>query len=242
VGDAQLLGFTLDAGASTLPVAALSRRIEFIGDSITAGFGVDGPDAKCGFSAETENYSHSYAAATAQALGAEQSAISASGVGVYRNWGATTLNTAADLYERALPTQVSSRWSFGLWKPDVVVINLGTSDFTSGDPGSTPFLTAYRALVARVRKNNPSALIVIALGPMLSDLWPVGAQALTQARARLTALVAGFNAAGDPQVRLIEFPNQDGAPSFGCRYHPSAATHRQLADQLARFLRQQLGW
>jgi lysophospholipase L1-like esterase len=140
-----------------------------------------------------------------------------------------------------LPTRATSRWDFGRWKPDAVVIDLGTNDFSLGDPGAA-FLTAHQALVTRVRQNYPSALIVIALGPMLSDLWPVGAQALTQARARLTALVAGFNAAGDPQVRLIEFPNQDGAPSFGCRNHPSAATHRQLADQLARFLRQQLGW
>jgi lysophospholipase L1-like esterase len=193
-------------------------------------------------SAETENYSHSYAAATAQALGAEQSAISASGVGVYRNWGATTLNTAADLYERALPTQVSSRWSFGLWKPDVVVINLGTSDFTSGDPGSTPFLTAYRALVARVRKNNPSALIVIALGPMLSDLWPAGAQALTRSRAYLSTLVSELNAAGDPRVKLLEVTNQDSATSFGCKSHPSATTHRLVAAQLTQFLRQQVGW
>jgi hypothetical protein len=77
---------------------------------------------------------------------------------------------------------------------------------------------------------------------MLSDLWPVGAKALTQARSYLTQLVAGLNAAGDPKVKLIEFPNQDDAPSFGCKSHPSAVTQRAMANQLTAFLRQELRW
>lgn len=242
VGEGELDGFELDPGAKVLPAPAPARRLEFIGDSITAGFGVDGADRNCLFSAQTENYSHSYAALTAQALSAEQIAIAATGAGVYRNWGGSKDNTIGDLYDRVLPTHSTSRWNFARWKPDAVVINLGTNDFTNGDPGSANFTAAYRALIARVRQNYPSALIVVALGPMLSDLWPAGANALTQSRAYLTAMVGDLNAAGDAQVKLLEFDNQDQAASFGCKFHPSAQTQQQMADRLSGFLRAQLRW
>jgi lysophospholipase L1-like esterase len=239
VGEGRLLGFELDAGGKLLPAAPATRRIEFIGDSITAGYGVDGADGHCDFSAPTENYSHTYAALTAHALGAEQVAVAVTGAGVYRNFDSSSDNTMGDLYLRALPTHASDRWDFSRWTPDVVVINLGTNDFYHGDPGSAGFTTSYKALIGRVRTNYPSALIVVALGPMLSDLFPTGVNALTQARAYVTSVVHDVN---DPKVKMIEFPNQDNATSFGCRYHPSAATQQQMAGQLTQYLQQQLGW
>ena len=239
VGEGQLLGFELDHGAKALPVSDAPRRIEFIGDSITAGFGVDGADGSCLFSADTENYAHTYAALTAQDLGASQIALASSGAGVYRNWGGGTDNTIGDLYQRVLPTYSTSRWDFSAWKPDAVVINVGTEDFTSGDPGHDAFVAGYLKLLARVRQNYPSALIVVAIGPMLSDLWPPGAQALTRARSYVSEAVG---AASDARMKLIEFPNQDDAGTYGCKSHPSPATHRRMADQLTAFLRQQLGW
>jgi lysophospholipase L1-like esterase len=242
VGDGELHGFEFNPGAKTLPVPAAARRIEFVGDGITVGFGIDGSGAGCLFSASTENYSQTFAALTAEALGAEQIAVAASGAGVYRNWRGSTENTMVDLYDRALPTRSDSLWDFTRYTPDVVVINLGTSDFTSGDPGQEGFTGSYLKLLGKVRRNYPSATIVVALGPMVSDLWPVGAQALTRSRAYLTQLVRDVNAKGDAKVKLIEFPNQDDAQSFGCKSHPSAATHRQMADQLTAFLRQEMGW
>src|SRR5437660_749797 len=242
VGEAQLHGFDIDPGSSLLPVEAPGRRIEFIGDSIAAGFGIDGAGPNCLFSAETENYSETYAALTAQALGAQHMVIAASGAGVYRNWGGSTSNTIGDLYGRTLPTDPSPRWHFSRWTPDVAVINVATSDFTSGDPGRDAFVGAYRKLVAQVRQNYPSALIAIAVGPMLSDLWPAGARALTQGRSYVADLTAQLVQAGDTRIKLIEFPNQDHAGTFGCKSHPSAATQRQMGEQLTAFLRQQLGW
>jgi hypothetical protein len=240
VGIGQFLGFELDAGSTVLHDAAPSRRIEFIGDSITAGFGVD-QAAPCLFSARTENYTHSYAYLTAQALGAEQMVLAITGAGAYRNWLGSTVNTIGDLYPRTMPTDWNSRWDFSRWTPDVVVINIGTGDFTGGDPGRDAFLGAYRSLLTRVRNNYPAALLVIAVGPMLSDLWPAGARALTQGRSYMSDLVAERNQAGDARVKLIEFPNQDGSAT-GCKSHPSAATQSRVAVELTAFLRQQLGW
>jgi len=168
--------------------------------------------------------------------------MAASGAGAYRNWGGSTRNTIGDLYDRTLITEPTSRWNFSRWTPDVVVFNLGTGDFTSGDPGRDAFLTAYRKLLAHVRQNYPSALLVVSVGPMLSDLWPAGAHALTQGRSYVSDLVAEANAAGDAKVKYVEFPNQDHSATFGCKSHPSAATQKQVADQLTAYLRQQMSW
>jgi hypothetical protein len=77
---------------------------------------------------------------------------------------------------------------------------------------------------------------------MLSDLWPAGANALTQARSYVTEVVQGVNAKGDANVKLFEFQNQDQATSFGCKVHPSAQTQQQMSDALTAFLRAQLHW
>ncbi|GAC1610879.1 MAG: hypothetical protein NVS4B10_25910 [Myxococcales bacterium] len=83
---------------------------------------------------------------------------------------------------------------------------------------------------------------MVALGPMLSDLWPARAQALSRSREYLSGLVQELNASGDARVKLFELTNQDAATSFGCKSHPSATTHRLVAAQLTQFLQQQLGW
>ena len=87
-----------------------------------------------------------------------------------------------------------------------------------------------------------TAPIVLAMGPMLSDLWPAGARALTQGRAYLAEVFTGLKSAGDTRVTMIEFPNQDGASAYGCKHHPSAETQRRMAEQLTAHLREQMGW
>ncbi|MFN2104908.1 MAG: endoglucanase, partial [Candidatus Promineifilaceae bacterium] len=81
------------------------RRIEFIGDSITAGYGNEGGSPDCWFTPDTENAGMSYAAVTADSLDADYSLIALSGLGVVRNLRADTAvseQTAVDFIDRAL--------------------------------------------------------------------------------------------------------------------------------------------
>jgi hypothetical protein len=49
-------GIHLDQGGQILPLkVAHSRRIEFLGDSITCGYGDDSTDPNCKFTPQTEN-------------------------------------------------------------------------------------------------------------------------------------------------------------------------------------------
>ena len=71
-----------DVKAPVNPTPESDLRIEFIGDSITCGYGVEGKTAYEGFKTTTENFMKSYAYLTAQKLGAEYSAVCYSGHGI----------------------------------------------------------------------------------------------------------------------------------------------------------------
>jgi lysophospholipase L1-like esterase len=233
LGEVQFLGF--EPGAALAPPARVpTRRIEYVGDSITAGYGAEGLGPTCtGNLVAVENEFLSYGALAARSVGADHVTIA---------WSGRTTEEMNDFYDRTLPSRPGSRWDFGKWTPDVVVINLGTNDFTRGDPGQVTFTRPYLAFVQRVRGFYPQAHIVCALGPMLTDSYPPGAHALTRARAYITQVVSQLRVAGDTRVSFLEFPSQDFANGLGCDYHPSLKTHRLMGEQLAVALRGLLRW
>jgi lysophospholipase L1-like esterase len=233
VGEVQFLGFVASNGTSLLPPPpAPARRIEFIGDSITAGYGNDGPNEHCRFTPQTENAYDAYAARTARALGADSVTVA---------WSGKTIDGMSELYDRALPERPDSLWDSRVWVPDVVVVNLGTNDVTRGDQQG-PFVASYLKLLQRVRVAYPGALVVCAVGPMLTDIYPPGARTLTRARAYVQAAVEARKRAGDAKVIYLEFPAQDAANGYGCDYHPSSKTHAMMAQRLSAVLRTELGW
>ena len=239
-GETQFYGF-LCAGQFLPPPPEPRRRIEVIGESITCGYGVDGPDQYCPFSAETENHYRTYAAVAAREVGADLFTLAWSGKGVFNNRGDRN-EPMPELYLRTLPTRSASRWDFTTWTPQAVVINLCTNDFGDGVPDRAAFVDAYLDLVRLVRRNYPSALILCTLGPMLSDDWPVGERQLTTARDYIGEVVASMTKAGDERVAFLEFAPQDGSTGYGCDWHPSAETQARMGAQLAAALRARLGW
>ena len=100
-GDTRLVGLTVGDGALMDPPAGADRLIEFIGDSITCGYGNLGalPDTDC---FPTESHWDTYAAVAGRALGAEVSTIAASGRGIIRNYGGDTGGTMPMVYTRAV--------------------------------------------------------------------------------------------------------------------------------------------
>ena len=69
----------LGEGEKIEPAKAKDLKIEFIGDSITCGYGVDDPDKEHHFKTSTEDVTKAYAYKTAQALDADYSMVSISG-------------------------------------------------------------------------------------------------------------------------------------------------------------------
>lgn len=229
-------GFDFGAGGTLLaPPAAPGQRLEVVGDSITAGYGVEGADQNCSFSAATENHEETYEALAAKALGADLVTIAWSGIGMYRDYGGDTSNNMPARYDLTLPASSGSSWDFSRFVPAAVVVNLGTNDFAKGDPGQ-PFVSAYVAFAQHLRDKYPAARIYCALGPMLSG------SSLDSARTYLQQVISQRKQQGDQNIALLEFATQSSADGYGCDWHPSAKTHQKMAQLLQATLAKDLGW
>ena len=150
-GPLQVAGFLTDGKA--LPPRPLStRRIEFLGDSLTAGYGagfdvpaappgvsVSGGQLPCGAGVPINDVSMSYGSRLCEAFGADCSWVAVSGVTIM-----TGSRTLPDYWNLTLGTMINpQRWPDGVsnWNPcdasigggagripDAVVINLGEND------------------------------------------------------------------------------------------------------------------
>lgn len=124
-----------------LATAPKQNRIEFIGDSITCGYGVDGRLAIDEFyTTATEDATKAYAYLTAETLDYDYSIVSTSGAGIISGYTAdgkrNTDNIFIGNYDCAgcsmtkfadgiSPYDISYDFSF---RPNIVVVNLGTND------------------------------------------------------------------------------------------------------------------
>lgn len=240
LGAVQFLGFEPTDGAIVPSPAPYARGIELIGDSITCGYGNEGQGPGCGFTADTENEFMAYGAIAARALGAAHVGISYSGIGMYRDYGGSTQDQMPVRFHRTLADDPASAWDFS-WTPDVVVVNLGTNDFATGDPGQ-PYVDAYLGFVEEVRGRYPDAFILCAVGSMLSDTYPQGAMHLTRAKQYAQSVVTARNQAGDAKIGFVDLGEQDAADGLGCDYHPSVATHEKMAAKLVVAIEDVTGW
>jgi lysophospholipase L1-like esterase len=237
----ELLGLDLGGGGSFLPDKPPPLRIEIIGDSITCGYGITGDGPRCPFSFGTERASAAYGARLGRMLDADVTTVCWSGKGVLRNYDGSTTDTMPELFELAIPTGPTARWSFANAKPaDVVIVALGTNDFFGG--GGRPldlvaFEDAYVKLTRRVREVYPAALVFVTTSPMLKHEPAPSAPGPVDevARTRLEHVVARRIAEGDGKIELVPLPNE--APHWGCDWHPDAAMNAQIADRLAPLIR-----
>lgn len=223
-----------------IPTPERERKIEFIGDSITCGYGVDAPNEGYDFSTETEDGSKTYAALVGKALDADVNIVAWSGIGVYSCYtsgdGPSQWKLISGIYGNTDTMHTSKKWEFSEWQPDVVVINIGTNDksWTKGiDQRVDTFGSAYYDLICQVREKNPDAYIICSLGAMGNDLMP-----------EIEEQVAAYSAnTGDYRVTTFEFANQNGyRDGYGADYHPSAKTHQKMADKLAPFIAELMNW
>lgn len=235
-GIAGFKGFLLPEDSTILPSKEYPYSLHVIGDSISCGFGNEAPDQKAPFSAETENADEAYGAIAARNFNAEYVCTAWSG---YKMWPDKLLS---EIYELILPVKKdSAKWNFS--RPaDAVVINLGTNDFSAGNPDEEQWVKAYLDFLKVVRTKNPQAMIYCAIGPMLSDKWSKSKSALSTCKKYLQRIVKESNAAGDTKVKFLEFPMQDGKLGFGAQWHPSLKTHQLMADVLSKALENDLAW
>jgi hypothetical protein len=133
-------GFVAAPGGEILAApAARSRQIEFIGDSLTVGYGNTSGSRSCPADgvARTTDTDLSYGALTARGLSADYQVNAFSGKGMVRNYnGGDPGNHYRAYYDRALLNTPGDVWDPSAWRPQLVVVYLGTNDFSTGlNPG-----------------------------------------------------------------------------------------------------------
>jgi lysophospholipase L1-like esterase len=249
VGKGVFGGFRIRAGTTLLPPALRRHRIEFIGDSITCGYGdmvsIRDPSG-AHFTAANENENLAWGGVTARTLDAELMVVAYSGRGIYRNYEDGPGETLPQMYLKSLPDDPAPvAWNPSASIPDVVVVNLGTNDFSPvhvapGTVDHAAYTRTYVEFLRKLRGYYPKATFIVAAGPMLSDFYPPGYKAWTNIQADLGNVVAARNAEGDTDIHTLFIPPQ--SPPYGEDYHPTAAEQQAMSDALVAAIKQLKGW
>lgn len=237
-----ILAFYTDEEAEIRPTDKKDRKIEFIGDSITCGYGVLG-GPKAPFSTETESADDAFAVQCARALDADYQLVSFSGIGVISRYIEPEENEPlTDVLMPALYPHTDAvlakrygwrpeSWDFSSFCPQVVVINLGTNDdsYTRGiREREERFEEEYCEFVRNIHRRNPGAEIVCTFGVMSQRLLP-----------RVEEAVQRLSESGVPVRMHREEPMPPGEVT-GCDGHPSAQRQRKMAESLTGFLLQEI--
>ena len=247
----EFWGFVLDKGRQLIDAPVLpSRKIEFIGNSITCGYGNEGLKKEEGFNYATENHYYSYASITARNLEAQHWVVARSGIGVYRNYnGPKAGNPESNMpvqYEytgyawkpelRQEATFLREKWDFNRYQPDVVCINLGTNDISTPNYDVALLKQGYQKLLKMVRQHNPKAKIVFLTGSMLYN------QELQLAKQVLDEVAAEAKKAGDKEVYRFDMTPIAGNEFYGNDWHPNVYQDEKMAGELTAFLRPLMQW
>ena len=237
----QFYGFECNEGATLLKAnKPLKRKIEFYGNSITAGHGIDVAEGQKDSGApEFFNNYWTYAARTAHHFNAQYSCVSRSGIGIMVSWFQIIM---PEMFDRVNPADETSKWDFSKYTPDVVVINLCQNDmwimndtshvqfkfrFGTKKPEPGEIIQSYKNFVSIIRGKYPNASIICALGSMNAtedgSPWPGYVSKAVQELA-------------DPKVFTLFFPYKNTSG------HPKAAEQLVMANQLIGFIEKNIQW
>lgn len=229
IGYLELAGLICD---KLLPLPPLpSRKIEFIGNSITCGSGIDVSEIACdkGKWYDQHNAWLSYGPLTARALNAQWHLSAVSGIGLIHsccNMGITM----PQVFDKTDQRDDTIAWDFTRYQPDVVTVSLGQND---GIWDSTVFCSAYIDFIRRIRRAYPGAQIVCLSSPMADSALTV------ILKKYLTGIAAYAKNYGDLKVHTYFYSRRY---YHGCGGHPDMDEHLQIAAELTGYIRGLMKW
>ena len=233
-GPTDFGGLFVTGSTRPLPAPTRARQIEFIGDSHTVGYGNTSTTRECSEAQvwHTTDTSRGIAALTAGRYDADYRVNAISGRGIVRNYDGFAADTIPEAYPFVLFDK-ARRSADPAWRPQVIVVALGTNDFSTplhaGEPWRTraalhaAYQTTYARFVRRLRAAHPRAHIL---------LWATDLAA-GEIAAQAGEVAAKLRAAGDRRIAFLRI--SDLAMS-GCHAHPSLADDRVIAERLAAYI------
>lgn len=227
-GSSRFIAF--ETVGKALPPRPRTRRIEFIGDSFTVGYGNTSPTTRCTGEEvhDLTNTSLAFGPLVAKALDADYRINAFSGFGMVRNYDGNVVGESLPfLYPRAIPGDAAPAANDAGWHPQTIVISLGGNDFSTalkpGEPWAdkaalqTAYRDRYTSFVKELAGRQPQARFILAG----SDLF----------FPQVEKVAAGLATALPGRVSTL---NINGLDLGACQGHPSLADHRLVADLLVR--------
>ncbi len=219
-------------------------RIEFIGNSITCGMGNDMAAIPCdsGLWYNQHNAYWAYGPIVARELEAQFLLSSVSGIGMYRNWNSLS-PVMPEVYENLyLNTDVTKRWDFNQFTPDLISICLGTNDLSLGDGAnerlpfdSASYVDAYIKFLEMVYQHYPRVQVCLLTSPM------VHGEPGVQLSNCLNAVKQHYVKKNiEKPLAIFEFPSE--LEPHGCSYHPDIEDHKEMAEVLMPFYKVLMNW
>jgi lysophospholipase L1-like esterase len=240
-GIVRVNGFRLGAEGRWLPPRAWpERRLMFIGDSVTSGEGAGrGTPCSDDVAAGADAFA-SYGMRLARALDAQVHIVSYGGRGLLRDWqGKTDVLNAPQFFQLTIAEEAPKvLWNHASYRPDLVLVSLGTNDFYAAigaAPERADWLRAELALVRTLRSVYPSARVILTEGALLGDDDPNRRDKSTL-RSYLEDAVRQL---GDDHVSYV--PSKQ-YPGDACDDHPTGEQHAAMAADFEPVVREMLGW
>jgi len=227
-------GFLYSKETRPLPAPKRTRQIEFIGDSHTVGYGNTSPSRECTEQQvwATTDSSRAFGPKVAQHYDAEYQVNAISGRGIVRNYGGSAGDPLPVAYPFVLLNH-AARFEDRAWQPQVIVIALGTNDFSTAlNPGEkwksrdelhADFEESYLRFLGSLRARNPQAFIVV---------WATD-MAEGEISSEAGKAVSRFQADGDARITFVPIA---GLAMTGCHWHPSTADDDTIANTLMRVI------
>ena len=196
--------------------------IEFIGDSITCGYGIEAKASYEFFDTSTENFEKTYAYISSKLLDFDYSTVCYSGCGII-----TPGSKMPQRYTKVNSFIGDLEWDFNKEenKADIIVINLGTNDidFTLSFKADT-YPNDYAQFLKLVRNKNPKAIIICIYGMMGGHmLFPL--------------IMEGINSLKDDKIYGYLFPEQKGEDGMGAQLHPNEISNKKWGKHLENIIK-----
>lgn len=231
-GTMSVSSFTCD-GKFLQAEGLKERKIEFIGDSYTCGFGTEGASREEKFLPETENVNLTYAAILGRYFNADIHTVSHSGRGIIRNYDSgASGDTMVNRYLNSHDSAEGPAWAVSSFVPDVVVIYLGTNDFSCNiQPKLNRWCSEYAKLLREVRGFYGPDVPILCLASKADELMDYYVE---QAAERSGVDNVHFAAI------LKDAHNSDS--DLGSSWHPNYRGHRKVASCVIPFISTLTGW
>lgn len=212
-----------------------TRNIEFVGDSYTCGFGTEGADRDQPFRAREENCNLAYGVILGRFFDADVSLVSHSGRGISRNYDDSDPgNTMVVRYGRTFDGNPDIKWDAGKssYKPDIVVIYLGTNDFSTGrQPALGRWCADYANLLSQIRENYGKGTPILCVASKADEKM---GDYVEEAVRR-----SGID---NVHWTSIQAAAHNDESELGSSYHPNYKGQRKVAFCMAPYISTLTGW